>query len=329
MSRKQLIAKRNRGAVYVSDTEHENINRIVEKRQRRKRPLSTPQRDVEGNLEEGRTVEKQNRRLKQEDSGVVSLDMIRLKHTRGSRRALFLPDEEHEQISREVQQKQRRERHALGDAGKSVSRPETETTPEIAKDGMERITLRKMSNPDEERKEYENKMKRDFRDTGYEFEEAVDKQIIKTPESLRSRKNRAGIYLAEKNKKDIETLIDKFNPVNSPTKDDVDFYKPFKNSSPDSSSPSDSTDGPSMKSSCCSGSYQRNVARVQVSTEITTQEKKTPLLGSTGRNKSRSFVMEGNLKQNDTKQKISTLVLILICFFLIAIVIVLVMIFIL
>ncbi|XP_048757779.2 uncharacterized protein LOC125668064 isoform X3 [Ostrea edulis] len=286
-SRKQLIAKRNRGAVYVSDTEHENINRIVEKRQRRKRPLSTPQRDVEGNLEEGRTVEKQNRRLKQEDSGVVSLDMI------------------------------------------SVSRPETETTPEIAKDGMERITLRKMSNPDEERKEYENKMKRDFRDTGYEFEEAVDKQIIKTPESLRSRKNRAGIYLAEKNKKDIETLIDKFNPVNSPTKDDVDFYKPFKNSSPDSSSPSDSTDGPSMKSSCCSGSYQRNVARVQVSTEITTQEKKTPLLGSTGRNKSRSFVMEGNLKQNDTKQKISTLVLILICFFLIAIVIVLVMIFIL
>lgn len=34
-----------------------------------------------------------------------------------------------------------------------------------------------MSNPDEERKEYENKMKRDFRDTGYEFEEAVDKQV--------------------------------------------------------------------------------------------------------------------------------------------------------
>jgi hypothetical protein len=36
------------------------------------------------------------------------------------------------------------------------------------------------------------------------------------------------VYVADKSKRDIENLIDKFNPANNLPKEDVYFYKQFK-----------------------------------------------------------------------------------------------------
>jgi hypothetical protein len=64
----------------VGDSEHENINRIVEKRQERKRRIPAAERDSEGNVEEG-TEDKAKTRLQQERRRNVSLDMIVLNYS--------------------------------------------------------------------------------------------------------------------------------------------------------------------------------------------------------------------------------------------------------